>query len=896
MAAPLLETKVYLPRPRAGLVQRPRLRERLDAGAAAKLMLVSAPAGFGKSTLLADWLAAKGTESAVAWLSLDRGDNEPVSFWTYVIAALRTAVPEVGANELALLASSQPPPIDVVLTTLLNDLGSTGGDIVLVLDDYHLVEAREIQEGMAFLLDRMPARLHLVIASRADPAVPLARLRARGELVELRAAELRFTPEEVAAYLNEVMGLQLTAYDVAALEERTEGWIAALQLAALSMQGRHDVAGFIAGFTGDDRYIVDYLVEEVLQRQAGPVRDFLLQTSLLGRLTGSLCDAVTDKPGGGRAMLEDLDRGNLFVVPLDDRREWYRYHHLFADVLRARLADESPDLVPRLHRRASDWWAGHGETSEAIEHAIAGGHFDRVAELVELAMPAISRDRKEVAVRDWLELLPDQVIKVRPVLSNAFAGVLLSTGRVEGVERLLRDAERWLEDGAPDWATAETQMLVVDHEAFDRLPAALAVHRAGLSLVSGDPAATMTHARRALDLLDHDDHLGQAAANALLGLASWSGGDLETARQVYENSLESMRAAGHLADVLGLSIALADLQIAQGRLRDATRTFERALRLAPDQDVPVLRGTADMFVGLSVLHRERNDLPAARRLLVQSDELGEHLALPQNAYRWRVSMSRVLEAEGDLDGAVALLDEADRVYVGDFSPNVRPVPAVRARAWIRQRRVDDALGWARDQGLSFEDELSYLREYEHLTLARALLAQNIVGRGGGAAGPSPRGRNRWAADRERHRDPRAAGARGPATWRGAGGAGAARTRTGRGRAGGLRAAVRRRGRSDEGSAGGGARVGVRRPAPGGVRRTGQRACAPGSGGSAEPARARRAAPARDRPRRAGDRGRARGVAEHGAHPHQEHLRQARREQPPCRRTTWGRARPAVRAR
>jgi LuxR family transcriptional regulator, maltose regulon positive regulatory protein len=312
----------------------------------------------------------------VAWLSLGRGDNDPVSFWTYVIAALRTAASGVGEGALALLQAPQPPPIETVLTALLNDLAAMPGDVVLVLDDYHVIEARAVQDGMAFLLDHSPPGLHVVIASRADPALPLARLRARGELVETRAAELRFTPDEAAAYLTEMMGLRLTARDVAALEGRTEGWIAALQLAALSMQGRDDVAGFIAGFAGDDRYVVDYLAEEVLQRQPDRVQAFLLQTSVLSRLSGALCDAVTGH-GDGKAMLAALDRGNLFLVPLDDRRQWYRYHQLFADVLQARLLDEQPGQVPDLHRRASAWYERSGEPSEAIRHALAAEDFGR---------------------------------------------------------------------------------------------------------------------------------------------------------------------------------------------------------------------------------------------------------------------------------------------------------------------------------------------------------------------------------------------------------------------------------------------------------------------------------------------------------------------------------------
>ena len=448
MPAPLLETKLYVPRSRRGLVPRPRLSERLDRGAASKLMLVSAPAGFGKTTLLTEWLAAgpaaPADERLAAWLSLDRGDNDPVSFWTYVIAALRTVASGVGENALALLHAPQPPPIETVLTELLNELGAVAGDIVLVLDDYHVVDALDVQDGMAFLLDHLPPWLHVVIASRTDPALPLARLRARGELVETRAAELRFTPDEAAAYLNEMMGLQLTARDVAALEGRTEGWIAALQLAALSMQGRDNIAGFIAGFAGDDRYVVDYLAEEVLQRQPEHVQHFLLQTSILERLSGPLCDAVTGQ-GGGKAMLEALERGNLFLVPLDDRRQWYRYHHLFADVLQARLLDEQPGQVPDLHRRASAWYEQNGEPSVAIGHALAAEDFERAADLAELAIPAMRRTRQEATVRGWLEVIPDEVVRVRPVLSVGFAGALLSVGEFEGVEARLRDAERWLD-------------------------------------------------------------------------------------------------------------------------------------------------------------------------------------------------------------------------------------------------------------------------------------------------------------------------------------------------------------------------------------------------------------------------------------------------------------------
>ena len=725
----LLETKFYVPRPRRGLVPRPRLRERLDHGTASKLMLVSAPAGFGKTTLLTEWLAAgpavPADERLAAWLSLDRGDNNPASFWAYVIAALRTVAPGIGESALALLRAPQPPPVEAVLTALLNDLAAIGGDIVLVLDDYHVIDVREVQDGMAFLLDHLPSQLHVVIASRADPALPLARLRARGELAEIRAAELRFTPDEAAAYLNEMMGLQLTARDVTALEARTEGWIAALQLAALSMQGRDDIAGFIAGFAGDDRYVVDYLAEEVLQRQTDPVQAFLLQTSILGRLSGPLCDAVTGQ-GGGKAMLEALDRGNLFLVPLDDRRRWYRYHHLFADVLQARLLDEQPSQVPELHRRASAWYQQNGEQSLAIGHALAAGDFGRAADLVELAIPALRPTRQEAMVRRWLEELPDDVVRVRPVLSVAFAGVLLNTDEIEGVEERLQDAERWLEPATGDGEESRDpspEMVVADEEEYRRLPALIEVYRAGQALARGDASGAVRHAQRALDHSLEDDHLCRASAAGLLGLVYWGSGDLEAGHRAYSACVDGLRRAGFVADILGCSIALADIRITQGRLGEALRTFEQALQLAGEQGGSVLRGTADMYVGMSEIARERDDLQAATQLLLRSQELGEHTGLPQHRYRRRVAMARVAQAEGNLADALELLNEAERCYVSDFFPNVRPVPAVRARVWIVQGRFGEALGWAREQGLSVDDGLSYLREFEHITLARLLLAR-----------------------------------------------------------------------------------------------------------------------------------------------------------------------------
>jgi LuxR family maltose regulon positive regulatory protein len=718
MVSQLLDTKFYAPKPRTGLVPRPSLTARLLAGTQSKLTLISAPAGFGKSTLLAEWLAAPTEGSVTAWLSLDPGDDHPVAFWTQVIAALQTARPGIGASSLSMLESPDRP-IEAILAPLLNELNALSDETVLVLDDYHAIGSPDVQVGMTFVLDHLPAHVRLVIATRTDPALPLARLRARGELIEIRAGDLRFTPDEADAYFNGVMGLGLTAVDVAALEGRTEGWIAALQLAGLSMMGRDDVAGFIASFAGDDRYIVDYLVEEVLQRESEQVRSFLLQTSILARMSGPLCDAVIGQEGG-QATLESLHRRNLFLIPLDDRRRWYRYHHLFADVLLARLMDERPDQVAVLHQRATEWHEAHGERLEAIRHAIAGRDFARAADLVELAIPATRRARQESVLRHWLDALPDDQIRLRPVLSDAVAGSRLVRGEVEDVEASLQDAQRWV-DASRDGSAAG--MIVVDDQAFRDLPGSIAIHWAGRARLLGDVDGTISHARRALELVREDDLTGRGAAAGLLGLASWSNADLDAASRWYDEAISAFEHDDHQSDVLGLLLGLADIRRAQGRLGEAMRILQRGSALATRPGEPVARGAADMHVGMSEILREQDDLVAASHHLAQSRDLGEENGLPQNPYRSRVSAALIRWAEGDPTGALELLDEAARLYVGDFSPDVRPVAALQARVLIAEGALAEASAWAREHGRSATDDLDYVHEFEHATVARLLVAQ-----------------------------------------------------------------------------------------------------------------------------------------------------------------------------
>ena len=703
----VLTTKLHPPRRRRTLVARPRLRDRATRNEHPALTLVSAPAGFGKTTLVADWFDGERT---TAWLSLDARDDDPEQFWTYVLAALATATHDLSEDTSARLQAHHAP-LETVITTLINDLETASQDIVLVLDDYHVITAPEIHDSVAFLLEHLPPQLSLVIVTRADPPLPLASLRADGDLLEIRAADLRFTADEAAEYLNGAMDLALTAAEIDVLEARTEGWIAALQLAALSMQGRSDPASFISEFAGDDRFILDYLADEVLERQTARIRDFLLDTSILSRLNGPLCAAVTGQDDA-KALLDELDRSNLFLVPLDDRRTWYRYHHLFGDVVRARLLDEQQDQVAELHRRASDWYAGNGDAHEAIDHALAGDDAERAAELLELAAPAMQRARHESQLRAWLEALPADIYLDRPVLAMALIGARMASGDTRDLEPLLEIVDSWLDRTDPP--------IVFDDVAYARLPAMAAVHRAGLALLARDTDATIAHAQSVLELAGAEDHLQRGAAMALIGLAHWSRGNLDDGRACYAESVACFETGDYLPDVMGCSLALADIQVTQGRLIDAQRTFESALRHTVEH--PGLRGAADMHVGLSLLAIEHDDLDTAADHLRASAELGEHMGLPQHRYRWRVATARLHEAQDDLDEALELLTQAEARYNTDYLPSVRPVTASKARIEIKRGDLHAGARWAQAQGLSPRDELSYVREFEHITLAGVLLA------------------------------------------------------------------------------------------------------------------------------------------------------------------------------
>ena len=730
MSMSMLATKFHVPAPRRHAVARPSIVDPLlpQGRADRKLTLVCAPAGFGKTTLLSQWVhrvRATEPEVRVAWLSLDAGDNDPARFLTHLVAAIHNVDAKIGSGAKALLDGTQATAAEPVLVSLINDLVRVGTSFIVVLDDYHAVEARLVHDAVAFLLDHSPPQLHLAIASRSDPPLPLSRLRVRNQMTELRAADLRFSAQEAQAFLNECMGLSLSAAHIAALEARTEGWAAGLQLAALSLRGHADVPGFIDAFTGSNRFILDYLVEEVLQRQPEGVRSFLMRTALLDRLSGSLCDAVTGQ-GGSSAVLGHLERANLFVVPLDERRQWYRYHHLFAEVLRARAAHEEPDLQQSLHRRASEWYQHHDLLEDALKHALAAGDFERAGALLEAVVPAIRRSRNDATLRGWLSALPDHTVRANPVLSVFYAWMMFTAGDLDAVEQRLQDAERGLAEASKDGEPRRDPPggLKAGSEEFRALPVTIAVYRAALAQAVGDVAGTAAHARRALELCGPGDHLSRAAAAGFLGLAAWARGDLNTAVPTFADVAPNLHAAGNIADELASTMVLADLWMARGSLTAARRLLEHALSAADSAGISAGPPTADLHMGISALYCESGALAAAKEHLESGIALGEAASLPENRYRRFVVMARLEYLSGNPERAIGLLEEAERRYLRGFFPDVRPITAIKARIWIGQGALREASDWAQLRNLTAGDEPSYLREFEHLTLARLLIAQH----------------------------------------------------------------------------------------------------------------------------------------------------------------------------
>jgi LuxR family maltose regulon positive regulatory protein len=717
----LLATKLYVPRPQPGFVPRPRLLAALGEGLARGRVLVCAPAGFGKTALLADW--ARGGGRPVAWLGLDGGDSDPARFWRYAVAALDRVRPGLAGRVGAL----SPRSSEGLVTALINELAAGPGpdEVLLVLDDYHLVDAGPVHESVAFLLDNLPAGLRVVVSGRADPPLPLARLRARGQLAELRADDLRFTGKEAAALLGETAGPGLPGTAVAALVARTEGWAAGLQLAGLSLRGHADPAGFAAAFRGSHRFVLDYLADEVLDGQPGQVRAFLLETSVLERLSGELCDAVTGR-AGSQAMLQDIERAGLFLVPLDEVRGWWRYHHLFADLLQTRLQAEQPGRVQALHRAAAAWCEEHDLTDDAVRHALAAGDAARAARLVERHVETLLGRSEGATLRRWLSALPAESVRHRPRLGLAQAYGAAMSFQTEALEALLDDADRAFAAGGdePYHDPAGRPVSVLAN-----VPAGIAFLRGTLARLRGDAALTAAHNRQALAHLGEDDWLLRSFVHWNQAAADWLDGRLGAAERGLAEVLAGRREAEvSFAGFLPMRVRydLGEVQRAQGNLDAALATCQQALDAASQSSEAALTGPA--HVGLAQVLYERNELDAALDHATRGVTLCRQLAFTQSLATGLSLVARIRQAHGDAAGAQEAMSEAAQA---GLSPQVvalfNPVPSQRARLLLARGDVGAAAQWTTAAGLGPDDEPDYPREPAYLVLVRVLLAEDDPG-------------------------------------------------------------------------------------------------------------------------------------------------------------------------
>ena len=717
----LLATKLSLPGSRPGLVSRPRLDDQLDEGLGRGLVLVCAPAGYGKTVLLGERVQ-RGDRPA-AWLSLDAGDNDPARFWRHVVAALDRVCPGIGERVGPLLGPPAPSVFEPLVTALINELaGQPGGrELLLILDDYHVIDAQRVHASVGFLLEHRPPGLSLVLATRSDPPLALALLRSRGQLAELRAADLRFTEGEAASLLQQAAGGPDRAVPetaLAALVARTEGWAAGLQLAALSLRGRPDIARFVAEFTGSHRYILDYLAEEVLERQPEQIRTFLLDTCVLEPLSGPLCDAVTGRTGS-QAVLEQVERAGLFLMPLDEVRGWWRYHHLFADLLRGRLEQHSARAA-ELHRNATAWYEQHGLADEAIRHAVAAGELTQAARLIERHFDEVYNLRGHGAtIQRWLSALPDELVRSRPRLLLARALLAATAGRPAVVEPLLAAAERAYAAAADEpfepTAGRAASLLV-------NVPALIALHRSDLAQSRGDAEAMAAFASRALTECSKDERLLSSNVQGFLAGAEWLRGRLAAAERAFSSGIDGWQAVGQLTTMAWGVHQLGRVQCARGRLDEAARTFEQMLETAtvPGQPPPPAAGAA--YVGLAEVAYQRDELDIALVHVTEGIRLCRQFLYTPPLAAGLVTLAWLRQAGGDPAGALDAVGEAAQASPGPPGL-VNPVPAQRALLLLAQGDVAGARRWAEQRGLDPGGEVAYPREREYLVLARLLLAE-----------------------------------------------------------------------------------------------------------------------------------------------------------------------------
>lgn len=736
MHSTLLATKLHRPRPTSSLVARPRLTGRLDEGLrnGHSLFLVVAPAGYGKTTLVTDWLDK--TSLPCAWLSLDEADNDPLRFFTYLVATLQKTLGPKLAQPLLEAFPMAPQSPEAFAIPLINDLTTVDRPILLVLDDYHVITAGPVQEAMVLLLRRAPPNLRLVVLTRADPPFPLPRLRVRERMTEVRARDLCFTPEEMTAFLNSLHRLNLPAEQIMALESRTEGWAAGVQLAALSLEGcsLERAAEFISAFSGSHHYIVDYLVDEVLRRQPDAVQEFLLQTSILDRMCAPLCDAILTTGAKGQAstgdsrdaavtapqypgsafyhcptaheILETLERSNLFLVPLDDERHWYRYHHLFVDVLRGMLQSASqPDQIARLHGRASGWYRQNGFVADAVHHALLAGDHERAAETIEENAWSMVRHAELAILKTWIEALPGDAVSTRPWLRIYYAWACF-LAESEAAEAQLKAVEQ--HPGVP------VEML--GH---------IAAIRAWIAYMRGDPNRAVILSHQALGLCPQMDAAVRSGLMAILGDGCLVQNDMAGCARAFAEALDLARSSGNIMLEVVSRTSLGALNQAMGRLREAEAIFQEALQTATRNKSPA---AGQAYACLARLYREWNDLASARLYAEKMIESSAMWGVVDARACGHLFVATVLQAQNDVPGVNQALAEASQVM--DQHPlEIRSMPwlgATRATLWLVQGKLDDARRWAETRGLCAEGEFDFKNEVEYLALVRILLAEGRV--------------------------------------------------------------------------------------------------------------------------------------------------------------------------
>lgn len=720
MTDALLTTKFYIPPTRLELVTRLQLIEKLNDGLHRKLTLVSAPAGFGKTTLVTEWLQPPEDTAAspfsVGWLSLDEGDNDVVRFLTYVITALNRLPgyeTTVGVGALQMLQAPQPPPIETVLTAVINDIVSMSVKVVLVLDDYHLLDAQQIHKSLNFLIENLPPQLHLVIITREDPPIPFARLRTSNQLNELRAHDLRFTLEETTNFVNQVMRLNLSTENISALESRTEGWIAGLQMAAISMQGRQDIEGFIRSFTGSHRYVLDYLIEEVLEQQPESIQTFMLQTAILDRLSGSLCDAVTGQENG-RETLEILERANLFIIPLDEERRWYRYHHLFADLLRRRLRQTQPEELDMLHIRASEWLSHQGLHQEAINHSLAAGDYQGAAQLIRTVAIDIIQQGKYTTVLGWIKAFPEEFVKEHPYLSVLYGWALQLNGQSDSSEVHLRDAEKALD-----------KLEYREDEDAQTILGLINIRRAYLTFLKDESDKTMTYyARQALEQLPETAVLIRAQSATYLGTAYQIQGQLQAAVDTFNGILPTIQSLGANSTAVSCYYNLGDIYMEMAQLHRAKEIYEQALQFTKRHTGrPDMPFCGYVYVSLGRIFRQWNQLEEAYRLTTKGVALCRDWNVALFIALGSIDLAFVYQSMGNDEQSRESLQEAHQIMNGFSVSGTKSVTAHLVKFDLAHGNMAAAERWTQANDLTIDGDLEFHRTIEYLTLIRVFIAQ-----------------------------------------------------------------------------------------------------------------------------------------------------------------------------